>query len=77
MQYFKKGLVVAARNLKCLLNNIKVLIFQLMINMPMEAPTKAALIELTLSSYSGARKSESAPKLAMKPLFTTEKRINQ
>ena len=49
MQYFKKGLVVAARNLKCLLNKIKVLIFQLMINMPMAMPTRAALMEFTLS----------------------------
>ena len=56
IQYFKKGLVVAARNLKCLLNKINVLIFQLMINMPMAIPTRAALIEFTLSKYSGAKK---------------------
>src|SRR5687768_11968921 len=77
IQYFKKGLVVAERNLKCLLNKINVLIFQLMMNIPMEAPTKAALIEFTLSRYSGARKSESAPNVFMKLLFTTAKRINQ
>jgi hypothetical protein len=55
MQYFKNGLVVAAKNLKCRLNKTNVLIFQLMINIAMEAPTNAALIELTLPRYSGAR----------------------
>ena len=77
VQYFKKGLVVAARNLKCLLNKINELMFQLMINMPMDAPTKAALMEFTLSRYSGARKRESAPNVFMKLPFTTAKRINQ
>ena len=37
IQYFKKGLVVAARKRKCLLNKIKVVIFQLMMNMPMDS----------------------------------------
>ena len=55
IQYFKKGFVVADKNRKCLLNRMKVLIFQLMINMAIEAPTNAALIELTFPKYSGAR----------------------
>src|SRR5690606_25218870 len=77
MQYFKKGLVVAARNLKCLLNNINVLMFQLMINMAMEMPTKPALIAFTLPKYSGARNKESAPKPFIKPPFTVLNSINQ
>jgi hypothetical protein len=55
IQYFKNGFVVAARNRKCLLNRIKVEIFQLIINMPTEIPTIAELKELTLPRYSGAR----------------------
>src|SRR5688572_2936807 len=77
IQYFKNGLVVAAKNLKCLLYKMKLLIFQLMMNMPIEAPTRAALIEFTLPRYSGARKSESAPNVFMKLPFTTAKSINQ
>ena len=77
IQYFKNGLVVAERNLKCLLNKIKVLIFQLMINIPIDMPTIAALIEFTLSRNSGARKRESAPKVCIKLPFTTANRINQ
>ena len=77
MQYFKKGLVVAARKRNCRLNKIKVAIFQLMINMPMEAPTIAELMELTVPRYSGARNKESAPKVFIKVPFTVLKRINQ
>ena len=55
IQYFKNGLVVAARNRKCLLNRMKVEIFQLIMNMPIEAPTIAELNEFTLPRYSGAR----------------------
>jgi hypothetical protein len=77
MQYFKKGLVVAARKRKCLLNKINVEMFQLMINIPMEAPTMAALRELTLPKYSGARNNESAPNVFMKVPFTVENIINQ
>ena len=77
IQYFKKGLVVAARNLKCLLNKIKVAIFQLIINIPTEAPTIAELNEFTLPRYSGARKSDSAPNVFIKLPFTTLKSINQ
>ena len=77
IQYFKKGLVVAARKRKCLLNKIKVEIFQLIINMPTDIPTIAELNELTLPKYSGARNNESAPNTFMKVPFTVLKRINQ
>jgi hypothetical protein len=77
IQYFKKGLVVAARKRKCLQNRIKVAIFQLMMNIPMEAPTMAELNEFTLPRYSGARNNESAPNVFMKEPFTVAKRINQ
>jgi hypothetical protein len=43
MQYFRKGLVVVARNRKCRLNRMKVVIFQLMIKTPVAMPTKAVL----------------------------------
>src|ERR1700750_1945309 len=71
MQYFKNGYCVAARKVKCLLNKMKVVMFQHMINTPIEIPMMAALIEFVLPRYSGARKSASAPKLFMKLLFTT------
>jgi hypothetical protein len=77
MQYFKKGLVVAARKRKCLLNKMKVEIFQLMMNIPTAIPTKAELSELTFPKYSGARYNESAPKVFMKVPFTVLKRTNQ
>jgi hypothetical protein len=47
--------VVVARNLKCRLNKIKVVIFQLIINTPIEIPTSAVLTAFTLSKYSGER----------------------
>ena len=77
IQYFKKGLVVAAKKRKCLLNKIKVAIFQLMINIPTDIPTMAELNELTLLKYSGAKNNESAPKVFIKLPFTVLKRINQ
>src|SRR5262245_25536222 len=77
MQYFRKGLVVAARNRKCLLNKIKVEIFQLMMNMAMEAPTIAELIEFTFPRYSGARYNESAPNVFMNDPLTVAKSTNQ
>ena len=66
IQYLRKGLVVAAKNRKCLLNKIKVAIFQLIINIPTDPPTIAELREFTLPRYSGARNKESAPKTFMK-----------
>src|ERR1700730_13703304 len=77
MQYFKKGLVVVARNLKCLLNKIKVVMFQLMMNIAVAAPTIAALKAFTFPKYSGARNNELAPKVCMKLPFTVLKRIYQ
>ena len=77
MQYFKKGLVVAARKRKCLLNKINVVMFQLIINIPIDMPTIAELNEFTLPRYSGARKSESAPKVFIKLPFTVANKINQ
>lgn len=77
MQYFKKGLVVADKKRKYLLNKINVAIFQLIINMPMEAPTIAMLNAFTFPKYSGPRKSESAPKVFMKEPFTTLNSMNQ
>ena len=77
IQYFKKGLVVAARNLKCLLKSIKLLIFQLMINIPKEIPTIERLKAFTLFMYSGARNRESAPNNCMNVPLTVLKRINQ
>ena len=61
MQYLRKGLVVVARNLKCLLNKMKVVIFQLMIKTAVAAPTIAVLSVFTCPKYSGARKREFAP----------------
>jgi hypothetical protein len=52
-------------------------IFQLMINMASDNPTMAKLMVLTSPRYSGARNSESAPKVFMKLPFTMLKRINQ
>jgi hypothetical protein len=77
IQYFKKGLVVAARKRKCLLNKINVAMFQLIMNIPTDIPTMAELKELTFPKYSGARNNESAPKVFIKLPFTVLKRINQ
>ena len=77
MQYFKKGLVVAAKNLKCLVKRIKVEIFQLTINIPTAMPTIAELIELVLPMYSGARYNESAPNVFIKLPLTVLNSMNQ
>jgi hypothetical protein len=77
MQYFKKGYCVAAKKLKCLLNNINVVMFQHMINTPIDMPIMPALIELTLPKYSGARNKASAPKSFIKEPLTAAKRITQ
>jgi hypothetical protein len=77
MQYLRKGLVVAARNRKCLLKRIKEEIFQLMMNIPTAAPTIAELKEFTFPRYSGARNSESAPNVFIKLPFTVLNMMNQ
>ena len=77
IQYFKNGFVVAAMNRKWRLNRMKVEIFQLMMNIPIDIPTIAELIELTFPRYSGARKSESAPKVFIKLPFTVLNKMNQ
>jgi hypothetical protein len=77
IQYFRKGFVVAAKKRKCLLKRINVEIFQLMINIPIEAPTIAELKELTFPRYSGARYKEKAPNVFIKVPFTVLKRMNQ
>ena len=71
IQYFKNGYWVAAKKVKCLLNKIKVVMFQHIMKTPMAMPIMAKEIELTLLKYSGARNKASAPKLFMKALFTT------
>jgi hypothetical protein len=77
MQYFKKGLLVVARNLKCRLNKIKVVMFQLIMNTPMAMPTNSDATMLTLPRYSGARYSESAPNVFIKVPFTVLNNTNQ
>ena len=77
MQYFKKGYCVAAKKVKCLLNKINVVIFQHIIKTPIDIPIIAKLMEVTLPKYSGAKNKASAPKLFMKPLFTTLNIKNQ
>jgi hypothetical protein len=77
IQYFKKGFVVAERKRKYRLNKINVAIFQLMMNMPIDAPTIAMLNAFTLPKYSGPRNSESAPNVFMKEPFTTLNSMNQ
>lgn len=77
IQYFRNGLVVADKNLKCRLKRINVVMFQLIINMPIATPTIAAPKEFTLPRYSGARKRELAPKVCMNEPLIVLKRINQ
>ena len=77
IQYLRNGLVVADKNLKCLLNKIKVAIFQLMMNMPMDIPTIADDNAFTLPRYSGPRNNESAPNVFMSVPFTVLNKINQ
>jgi len=52
-------------------------IFQLIMNIPIDAPTIAKLNELTLPRYSGARYKDAAPNVFMKLPFTVLKRTNQ
>lgn len=77
MQYFKNGYCVAAKKVKCLLNKIKVVMFQHIMNTPIAIPIIAKLIEVTFPKYSGAKNKASAPKLFIKPLFTTLNIKNQ
>ena len=70
-------MVAAARKRKCLVNKIKLEIFQLIINIPIAAPTIAELIGFTLPKYSGARNNESAPNVFMKLPFTVLNMMNQ
>jgi hypothetical protein len=51
--------------------------FQHIINTPNAAPTMAELSALTCPRYSGARKSEFAPKVCMKLPFTVLNKRNQ
>src|ERR1700689_1617092 len=80
MQYFKKGFVVVAKKRKCLLNKIKVVIFQPIIKTPVAAPTTPALMLFTLPKYSGARNNAYAPKDCINPplmvLNNTYQKIN-
>jgi hypothetical protein len=77
IQYLKKGYWVAAKNVKCLLNKINVVMFQHIMNTPMEIPIIAALIEFTLPKYSGAKNKALAPKVFMKLPLTMAKSIYQ
>jgi len=61
MQYFKKGFVVAAKNLNLLVCRMNVVIFQLIKKTPMAIPTNAALITFTVPIYSGTKNNASAP----------------
>jgi hypothetical protein len=56
---------------------MKVEIFQLIMNIPIDTPTKAELNKLTFPKYSGARNKESAPNVFMKVPFTVLNSINQ
>jgi hypothetical protein len=56
---------------------MKEVIFQLMINIPIDIPTTADANELTLPRYSGPRYKESAPKVFIKVPFTVLNKINQ
>ena len=68
IQYFKNGFDVVAKNLQRLLCKINVVTFQLVIKMPSDTPTIAALNAFTLPKYSGAKNKASAPKVFKKPL---------
>jgi hypothetical protein len=69
--------VVVARNRKCLLNKIKVVIFQLMTKMPVAIPTMATLTGFTSPRYSGERKRAAAPYECINHPFKVLKRISQ
>jgi hypothetical protein len=77
MQYFKKGYLVAAKKVKCLLNKMNVVTFQHMIKMPMAIPTMAVAMELTSPIYSGAKKRASAPNDFMRLPPTTLNKTTQ
>ncbi len=77
MQYFKKGFVVVAKNLKCLLNKMNVVMFQLIINIPIAMPTIAELIAFTLPRYSGEKNKALAPKDFKKPPLMVLNKITQ
>src|SRR5690606_27744738 len=77
IQYFKNGLEVVARNRKCLLKRMNVVMFQLIIKIPIATPTKQAASAFTLPRYSGARYNESAPKVFIKLPFTVLNSKNQ
>src|SRR4030088_2678132 len=77
MQYFRKGLVVVARKRKCLLNKINVVIFQLMMKTPIEAPTIPALRAFTFPRYSGKRNKAFAPKERKNPPLMVLNKMNQ
>ncbi len=77
MQYFKKGFEVVAKNLKCLLNKMNVVMFQLMMNMPVAAPTIPELIAFTLPRYSGEKNNASAPNERRKPPLIVLNKIIQ
>ena len=77
IQYLRKGLVVAAKKRKCLLNKIKLLIFQLIMNIPMATPNIAKLIAFTSPRYSGDRYNASAPNVFMSVPFTVLNSMNQ
>src|SRR5690606_1645085 len=77
MQYFQKGFVVAARKRKCRLKRMKLLMFQLIMNMPIATPTIAKLTGFTSPRYSGARYKASAPNVFMKLPLIVLNRMNQ
>lgn len=77
MQYFKKGLLVVAKNLKRLLCNINVVMFQLIKKTPQAMPVMKALSMFTEPKYSGAKNKASAPKFCMKLLLMVLPSINQ
>jgi hypothetical protein len=77
IQYFKKGFEFVARNRKRWLCKIKVVIFQLIINMPVAIPVIAAPPAFTLPKYSGARNKAFAPNNFIKLPVIVKKRISQ
>jgi hypothetical protein len=76
-QYFKKGFVLVARNLKRWLCNMNVVIFQLIIYIPVAMPVIAAPAAFTSPRYSGARNNELAPNIFMKFPVIVKKRMHQ
>ena len=77
MQYFKKGLEAAAKNLNRLVCKINVVIFQHIKNTPIAMPNVAALKAFTFPKYSGTKNNASAPKLFKKPLLIVLAKMNQ